>query len=52
LGYVIDLAVEILSASETTASAKKTGVVENNKVLDHAGLLFDGPPAKTGLPFV
>jgi hypothetical protein len=31
---------------------KKTGVVEDNHVYNHAGLLFDGPPGMAGLPFV
>ncbi len=30
------------------SSNKKADVVENPQVLDHAGLLFDGPPAKFG----
>jgi len=31
---------------------KKAGVVETLQALDHAGLLFDGPPGKAGLSFV
>jgi hypothetical protein len=31
---------------------KKAGVVEHPRVSDHAGLLFNEPPAKTGLPFI
>ena len=35
-----------------TKSAKKTGVVESPKALDHAGLLFNEPPGAAGLPLV
>jgi hypothetical protein len=31
---------------------KKAGVVEDPKVLDHAGLLVNEPPGKAGLPFI
>ena len=31
---------------------KKAGVVENPQVLDHAGLLFDGPSGMAEVPFV
>jgi hypothetical protein len=31
---------------------KKAGVVDDTRVLDHAGILFDGPPGIAGLPLV
>jgi hypothetical protein len=31
---------------------KKAGVVDDTRVLDHAGILFDGPPGIAGLSFV
>ena len=34
------------------AVKKKAGVVENPQVLDHAGLLFDGPSGMAEVPFV
>ncbi len=34
------------------ADEKKAGVVEDPQVPDHAGLLFDGPPAMAGLSLV
>jgi hypothetical protein len=32
--------------------AKKAGAVRHHKVSDHAGLLFNEPPGRAGLPFV
>src|SRR5437764_3614339 len=39
--------------SETAAipKAKKTDVVERPEAFDHVGLLVNGPPGRTGLPF-
>ena len=39
-------------AGRPNASAKKAGVIDDLQVLDHAGLLFDGPPGLARLPFV
>jgi hypothetical protein len=41
-----------LWSSHLSASEKKTGVVEDDKAFGHAGVLFDGPPGNTGVPFV
>ncbi len=38
--------------SDVSSGNKKAGVIENPQVPNHAGLLFDGPPAIAGLPFV
>jgi hypothetical protein len=32
--------------------AKKTGAVERLHAFNHAGLLVNGPPGSTGLPFI
>ena len=50
--WSIGFVAECLRPCHVTASEKKAGVVEDPQVLDHAGLLFDGPPGKAGLPFV
>ncbi len=42
----------VVCAESTSVRAKKAGVVENPRVLDHAGLPFDGSPGIAGLPFV
>jgi hypothetical protein len=35
-----------------TAGNKKADAVAHQKVLIRVGLLFNGPPATTGLPFI
>ena len=52
LGCFIVLAGWHWRPSHVSASAKKAGVVEGPEVLNHAGLLFDGPPGLAGMPFV
>jgi hypothetical protein len=52
LGCFIVLAGWHWRPSDVSASAKKAGVVEGPGVLNHAGLLFDGPPGLAGMPFV
>ena len=42
----------LLAVERGNRERKKTGVVENPQVLNHAGLFFDGPPGIGGLPFV
>ena len=42
----------LLEAKPRMRKRKKTGVVEGHQILNHAGLLFDGPPGISGLPFV
>jgi len=37
--------------SATAERNKKAGVAEHSDVFDHAGLLVNEPPGKTGLPF-
>lgn len=38
--------------SLVASGKKKADVVEHPEVFDHVGLLVDGPPGGTGLPFV
>jgi hypothetical protein len=36
----------------TDVAAKKTDVAEHYQVFHHVGLLFDGLPGRSGLPFI
>ena len=38
--------------SRVAAGAKKNDAIRHPKVLNHIGLLFNGPPSAPGLPFV
>ena len=42
----------VLTPETRECVQKKAGVDKDPQVLDHAGLLFDGPPGIPGLPFV
>jgi len=50
-----ELAITLLHGgcvSSHHRKAKKADVLEHPKAFGHVGLLFNGPPEKTGLPFI
>jgi hypothetical protein len=42
----------MISCLQLVAGQKKTDVAEHSEVFDHVGLLVNGSPGRSGLPFI